>query len=100
MKSEIVGETKGVDKYNRPIFSRVGKHIRYYRSVDGRDMPDKNCTLETLQESLQKMERATGISLTRLKLGREAFALFINETDPPMTKIGIEAALGLKIKVV
>jgi len=99
MRSEIVAEMKR-SKNGRLIPSGVGKHIRYYQSVNERDVPDKNCTLETLQESILKVERASGVPLTALKLSSEAFSLLANNADPPMTKTEISAALDLNVEVV
>jgi len=99
MRSEIVAEVKR-GKNGQLIPSAVGKHIRYYQSADEREMSDTSCTLEILQESILRAEHASRVPLTMLKLSSEAFSLLANETDSPMTKTGIGAALGLKVEVV
>ena len=98
MRSEIIMETQ-IEKGAQPVFTGVGKYIRYYQFGSKR-VPDKYCSLEALRKDIRSTEKATGISLTTVKLGLEAFSLLANETDPPMTKTGIEAALGLKIELV
>jgi len=55
--------------------------------------------LGEIKKSIKKAEHDSGIVFNRLIMGYAAFTALSNEADPPMTKSGIEAALGLKLKV-
>ena len=65
-----------------------------------RMVPGINWTLKTLQAGIVNTESATGIRLTTLRMSREALAVLKSETEPSMTKKEIEAAIGLKIKLI
>ena len=99
MRSCIVMETQ-TERGVQPVFTGVGKHIRYYQFESERGEPDRNCTLKTLWKHIRSTGHATGTPLTTLKLSLEAFSSIANETYPPMTKTEIEAALSLKVELV
>ena len=57
--------------------------------------------LDSLRAVIREVEHATGQQpLSSLKFRPSVFELLANETDPPMTKTGIGAALGIKIEIV
>lgn len=61
-------------------------------------MPPLN-SIEDIKQYVAQVGQDTGIWPNTLKLDRRIFAMLANETDPPMTKTGIGAALGLKVEV-
>jgi len=62
-------------------------------------MPPLN-SIEDIRQYVAQVGRETGTWPSTLRLGRRAFVMLANETDPPMTKTGISAALGLKVEIV
>jgi len=61
-------------------------------------MPPLN-SIDDIRQYAAQVGHDTGTWPNTLILDRRAFAALANETDPPMTKTGIGAALGLKIQI-